>query len=99
MRCAIDFDENKELLNQNVNGWGEFQSLVEEPSYREEEIKSVENKEFFRGYKMALADVSRNLEILVDDEVISQEASDEMQAYLSGDLWELLISILDNEVE
>ena len=99
MRCAIDFDENKELLNQNVNGWGEFQSLVEEPSYREEEIKSVENKEFFRGYKMALDDVCRNLEILVDDEVISQEASDEMQAYLSGDLWELLISILDNEVE
>lgn len=38
MRCALSFDEDKDLIDQKVAAWGEMQSLKEEPCYREEDI-------------------------------------------------------------
>lgn len=36
MRCALSFDENKELMDQKVAAWGEMQSLEEDPVYKED---------------------------------------------------------------
>ncbi len=97
MRCAMDFDENKKLSDQNVAAWGENQSLQEEPAYKEEDIKHEESKEFFRGYKMALDDMCKELEFEVGEGIISNRQSDMTQALVCSDLCMLLFSILDNE--
>ena len=97
MRCAIDFDENKLLMEQNVRAWGEMQSLKEEPNYREEDIRDERAKNFFQGYKMALDDVCAVLGCCVEDGTISEEDSEEIQGLMGGDLCELLFSILDNQ--
>lgn len=99
MRCAIDFDENKPLLDQKVRAWGEMQSLNDEPEYREEDIKDVRERNFFQGYKMALDDVCGILLNCVDDGEIDEESSNYIQGLMSGDLCELLFSILDNQEE
>ena len=36
MRCALSYDENKELMDQKVAAWGEMQSLEEDPVYKED---------------------------------------------------------------
>lgn len=97
MRCAIDFDENKPLLDQKVRAWGEMQSLNDEPEYREEDIKDERERNIFQGYKMALDDVCGILMNCVDDGEIDEESSNYIQGLMSGDLCELLFSILDNQ--
>lgn len=99
MRCAIQFDEDKPLIEQNVNAWSEMQSLDEEPAYREENIKSVEDKEFFRGYKFAMDDVCKILDNFVVDNELTNKVSEEIQRWMSGDLCMHLFSILDNQPE
>lgn len=97
MRCAIDFDENKPLMEQNVSAWGEMQSLKEEPSYKESDIKDEKDKEFFKGYKSALDDVCNVLDNFVMDERISEDNSLDIQQWLAGELCMQLFSILDNQ--
>lgn len=99
MRCALSFDENKELIDQKLAAWGEMQSLEEDPAYKEEDIKDEKEAEYFRGFKAAFDVVCKDLESLVEDEDISEEASDEFQAIMAGELAMQLFSILDNQEE
>lgn len=95
MRCALSFDENKELTEQKLSAWGEMQSLEEDPGYKEEDIKDEKQKEYFFGYKMACDEFCKNLDNAVEDEMISEEASEHLQALMSGELAMQLFSILD----
>lgn len=97
MRCAIDFDENKPLADQNVRAWGEMQSLEEEPEYKEEDIKGIPEKNFLHGYKCALDDVCNTLANFVEDGQLPEAVSNEMQLWFGGDLCMQLFSILDEE--
>lgn len=97
MRCAIDFDENKPLLEQEVKAWGELQSLKEEPCYKESEIKDKNDKQFFMGYKAAMDDVCNILENLVMDGNLKKKKSEMIQMFMSGELCMNLFSILDNQ--
>lgn len=97
MRCAIDFDENKPLMEQEVRTWGEMQSLEEEPGYKESDIKDVKDKMYFMGYKAALDDVCNVLDNFVVDGELDEETSFDIQRWLSGELCMNLFSILDNE--
>lgn len=99
MRCALSFDEDKDLIDQNIAAWGEMQSLSEEPVYREEDIKSDKKKSFLMGYKMAVDDVCKDLKLLIDDGEIPEEASDKLQSLISGDIAMQLFSILGGEEE
>lgn len=97
MRCAIDFDENKMLIEQEVNAWGEMQSLDEEPAYKEKDIKSEKGRAFFFGYKAALDDACCMLDNFVEFGEIEEETSERMQQWLAGNLCMQLFSILDDE--
>lgn len=99
MRCAIYFDESKPLVEQEVMAWGEMQSLDEEPSYKESDIKDEAEKKRFEGYKKGFDDVCTDLENLVSDGVISEYQSGEIQNRMCSDLGMALFSILDNEIE
>lgn len=99
MRCALSFDENKELIDQKLAAWGEQQSLEEDPAYKEEDIKGEKEAAYFRGFKAAVDEVCHDLEALVDDEIISEEASDHLQALMAGELAMQLFSILDYQEE
>ena len=63
MRCALSYDENKDLTDQKLSAWGEMQSLEEDPAYKEEDIKDEKEREYFFGYKMAVDDMCKNLVI------------------------------------
>lgn len=99
MRCAVEFDENKPLCDQEIKAWGEMQSLEEEPGYRESDIKDEREQEFFRGYKFAFDTVCTILDNLTDEihEELTQEQSEEIQRWMNGELCEVLFSILDNQ--
>lgn len=97
MRCAVDFDENKALFDQEIKAWGEMQSLEEEPCYKESDIKDEREKEFFNGYKFAFDTVCNLLESSVFDETISEDVSEHLQICMSGELAMMLFSILDNQ--
>lgn len=99
MRCALSFDENKDLTEQKLSAWGEMQSLEEDPGYKEEDIKDEKQKEYFFGYKMACDEFCKNLDNAVEDEMISDEASEHLQALMSGELAMQLFSILDYQEE
>lgn len=99
MRCAIYFDESKPLAEQEVMAWGETQSLDEEPSYKESDIKDEAQEKRFEGYKTAFDDVCTDLDNLVSDGVISEYQSGEIQNRMCSDLGRTLFSILDNEIE
>ena len=99
MRCALSFDENKELMDQKVAAWGEMQSLEEDPAYKEEDIKDEKEAAFFRGVKMAMDSVCNDLSDLLEEEMMSEEADNELQARMAGELAMHLFSILDNQEE
>ena len=99
MRCALSFDENKDLIDQKLSAWGEMQSLEEDPAYKEEDIKDEKERQYFFGYKMAVDDMCKNLNMLIDSGDISDEGSDEFQAYMAGELAMQLFSILDYQEE
>ena len=99
MRCALSFDENKDLVEQKLSAWGEMQSLEEDPAYKEEDIKDEKQKECFIGYKMACDEFCKDLDGMVEDEMISEEASDHLQALIAGSLAMQLFSILDYQEE
>ncbi|MBO4819120.1 MAG: hypothetical protein J5528_03170 [Firmicutes bacterium] len=99
MRCALSFDENKDLIEQKLSAWGEMQSLEEDPAYKEEDIKDEKQKEYFIGYKMACDEFCKDLDNMVEDEMISEEASDHLQALIAGSLAMQLFSILDYQEE
>lgn len=99
MRCALSFDEARDLTDQNLSAWGELQSLDEPPAYREEDIKGEYEKETFFGYKMACDNTMMILKDLVEDEEMSEQASDHFQACMFGDLASQLVGILDNQEE
>lgn len=113
MRCALKFDEDKNLSEQMLSAWGEMQSLKEDPAYKEENIKDGKDRGFMEGYKAALDDVFNNLENNMDafmdiDESntlgkIRKEIVEEVTAALSelaaGELAMQLFSILDNQEE
>ena len=69
MRCALSFDENKELMDQKVAAWGE----------------------------MACDEICKDIDNLVEDEMMSEEASDHLQALMAGSIAMQLFSILDNQ--
>lgn len=99
MRCALCFDEEKELIDQSLSAWGEMQSLDEDPCYKEEDIKDEKDSAFFRGVKAAMDSVCVDLDNAVEDEMISEEASEHLQLLMSGKLAMHLFSILDNQEE
>ena len=95
MRCALSYDENKELSEQSLSAWGEMQSLDEDPGYKEADIASEKERAYFKGFKAACDSVCHDLDALVDDEEISEEASGNIQALMAGELAMQLFSILD----
>lgn len=97
MRCAVDFDENIPLYDQEIKAWGELQSLTEEPGYRERDIKEVEDQEFFKGFKFAFDSVCNTLDNLAFDGTIKTYQQEEIERFMSGALCEMLFSILDNQ--
>ncbi len=113
MRCALQFDEHKDLSNQMLSAWGEMQSLKEDPAYKEEDIKDARDRGFMKGYKAALDDVFNNLENNMDAYMdidgsstlgkIRKEIVEEVASALSklaaGELAMQLFSILDNQEE
>lgn len=99
MRCALSFDENKELMDQKVAAWGEMQSLEEDPAYKEEDIKDEKEREYFLGYKMACDEICKDIDNLVEDEMMSEEAYNHLQALMAGSIAMQLFSILDNQEE
>lgn len=99
MRCALQFEADKDLTEQEVNAWGEMQSLEEEPSYREADIEGEKEKGYFLGFKSAFDFFCNLLDNLVEDEVITNDISDEIQSYMPGELAMQLFSILDNQEE
>ena len=99
MRCALSYDENKDLIDQKLSAWGEMQSLEEDPVYKEEDIKDEKEREYFLGYKMACDEICKDIDNLVEDEMMSEEASDHLQALMAGSIAMQLFSILDNQEE
>jgi len=99
MRCALSIEENKPLYQQEIKAWSEMQSTKESPAYKESEIKSKEEQEFFSGYKFALDNIYAALNSLLHEEVINSEQIEYIKNYMSGDLCMLLFSILDNQEE
>lgn len=97
MRCAIDFDENKPLREQEIKAWGELQSLKEEPAYKESDIKNDKSKNFFLGVKYAFDEVRTALDNLEEYEELNEDQNKIIQAHMSGSLCEILFSILDEE--
>lgn len=97
MRCAIDFDESKPLVGQEVKAWGEMQGLAEEPGYKESDIESETDRQYFIGYKAAMDDVCNILDMMVDDGYLKKKKSRKIQIYMSGELCMNLFSILDNQ--
>ena len=104
MRCAVDYDDEKMFMEQNINAWGEMQSLKEEPCYREEDIKDKLDKEFFRGYKLAMDNVYtalNNMGYYCDDaenkNMCFNDFEEDLKRSLDGDLCMVLFSILDNQ--
>ena len=97
MRCALSYDENKDLIDQKLSAWGEMQSLEEEPAYKEEDIKDEKEREYFLGYKMACDEICKDIDNLVEDEMMSEEASDHLRALMAGSIAMHLFSILDNQ--
>ena len=97
MRCALKWDEEKDLIDQKLSAWGEMQSLTEEPHYKEDDIKNEKDKEFFFGFKMAFDFVCNILDNMVSDEEITEEISEEIQKYFPGELAMQLFSILDHQ--
>lgn len=94
MRCALSFNDNKTLVNQDVSAWGEMQALSEEPSYKEQDIKSNGDKDYLLGYKMAMDDVLASLEAIEDE-----EERDYLKRVVYGDVAMQLFSILDRQGE
>ena len=99
MRCALSYDESKDLVDQKLSAWGEMQSLEEDPAYKEEDIKDEKERECFLGYKMACDEICKDIDNLVEDGTMSEEASDHLQALMAGSIAMQLFSILDNQEE
>ena len=99
MRGALSFDENKDLLDQELSAWGEMQSTDEEPCYKESDIEDERDAAFFRGVKAAMDSVCTDLDNLVEDGELSQDTSDYLQVLMAGELAMYLYSILDNQEE
>lgn len=99
MRCALSFDENKDLIYQKVAAWGEMQPLSEEPCYREEDIGGERQQAFFTGYKAAMSAVYNDIKLLAEDGEITENASLSLQRLMAGRIAMLLFSILDIQEE
>lgn len=99
MRCALSFDENKPLYEQEIAAWGEMQSLKDEPAYKESDIKDEQEKALFRGSKIMAEEVATTIEGMQEDGDISEEAVEHIEACIQGELAMMLFSILDNQEE
>ena len=97
MRCALSFNEDERLYDQEVSAWGEMQSMNEEPSYKESDIADPGDKRLFEGMKWMIDEVYSDLECMEDDGMITEEASEHLQALMSGNLAMMLFSILDRQ--
>ena len=97
MRCALQFDESKRFSHQEVKAWGEMQSLEEEPSYKESEIKDKEHQAFFRGAKAGFDSVACDLDTLLDDDEIDKDIVDDLKRSMTDELAMGLFTILDEQ--
>lgn len=99
MRCALNFDEDKPLAEQSISAWGELQSLNEEPSYKESDIKDENDKNWLHAYKCAFDDVCNILDNLKFEGSIKNKHLEAIEVRMSGELCMQLFSILDNQEE
>lgn len=97
MRCALCVNENETLFDQEVSAWGEMQGMDEEPAYKESDIKDIEDKYFFMGFKMACDETIYDLELLLEDNENCAEIVDDFKSFIYGDVCMQLFSILDNQ--
>lgn len=97
MRCALNFDSETDLKEQKIAAWGELQALDEEPSYKEEDIKDLEDKAYFHGFKCGIDEACHDLDTLLEDEEISKEVYDYLNSVFAGELAMQLFSILDHQ--
>jgi hypothetical protein len=98
MRCALSFDENTALYEQKVKAWGELQSLDDEPAYKEEDIVDKEARVFFHGLKVAFETVANDLDDMVEDEEITEDASNKIQRGMCAELALHLFRIIDHQI-
>ena len=99
MRCALSVDRSKTLREQQVEAWGEMQSTREDPAYKEADIKGVEDREYFNGYKSAMDDALGLLEVMKTDDEISGGSVEEFRMMMESNICMNLFSILDHQEE
>ena len=99
MRCALSFDEDKDLIDQKVAAWGEMQSLDEEPCYKEEDIRGERQQTFFIGYKAAMSKACNDINLLEKDGVLTENVSLSLQRLMAGNIAMILFSMLDSQEE
>ena len=100
MRCALSVDFSKgSLTEQSLAAWGELQSLNEDPSYKESDIKGEPEAAYFSGYKAACDEMLNDIENLLEDGEITDNLSATLHDYVCGSLAMQLFIILDHQEE
>lgn len=99
MRCALKCDKETLFKDQSLCAWGEMQSLKEEPEYREEDIKDKRDIAYFYGFKSGLDEARIDLENLLEDGEVSEEAYSFLRRLFEGELAMQLFIILDHQKE
>lgn len=99
MRCALRYDDETDFKDQKLAAWGELQSLGEEPAYKEEDIVAQKDKDYFFGFKCGIDEAVHDLDALLEDDEISEDAYDSLIILFTGELAMQLFSILDHQEE
>ena len=99
MRCALDFDENKPLYDQEIAAWGEMQSLKEKPAYKESDIKDKMQKAFFIGCKYMAESIACHVENMQEIGQLDEYQVESIELNIQSELAMHLFSILDEQCE
>lgn len=99
MRCALSYDNETDFKDQKIAAWGELQSLEEDPAYKEEDIEDERDKAYFMGFKCGIDEAVHDLDTLLEDNEISEDAYDSLMILFTGELAMELFSILDHQEE
>ena len=101
MRCALQYNEKKELAMQKVKAWGEMQSLEDEPSYKEEDL-TEESRTWFHGFKCAIDyainDLKYNMFMSEPCGFVQDEIDREVRI-LIGEVAMMLFVLIDEQID
>ena len=113
MRCALYFDAEKCLCDQDVATWGQYQSLSEDPDYKETDIKDPVDRQAFYIAKHMVDEISMDFDnyldgietedeygpdvVAIHEKRVITEAFEDIMEGLTGEICMLLYHILDNQ--